>query len=102
MEFRDGDWVEVIDGRFKGMVGYIDAVGVMGSKVIFTKNKRTGQSAIYNERGEWIARNSLIVADLDEEALNDCVNVTLDLLDAVWFYDLTDRMKGGAQWKTTS
>ncbi|NMH68584.1 hypothetical protein HF072_07295 [Bacillus sp. RO3] len=101
MEFRDGEWVEVVNGRFKGMVGYIDDVGTMGSKVILTKNKRTGKSATYSEKGEWIAKHFMVGIGFDQEALNDCVNVTLDLLDAVWFYDLTDRMKGGSRWETT-
>jgi hypothetical protein len=102
VEFRDGEWVEVVNGRFKGMVGFIDDVGTMGSKVILTKNKLTGRRAIYSEKGEWIAKNFMMVIDLDDETLDDCVNVTLDLLDAVWFYDLTERMKGGSRWKTTS
>jgi hypothetical protein len=99
---KEGDWVEVMAGRFKGIIGFVIEVGMYSTKVVLTKDRYTGNLVKYTEYGEWIAKKDVISMDVDPETLTDCVDLTLDSKDAVWFYDLTDRRKGDSGWKANS
>ena len=99
---KEGDWAEVVSGRLKGFVGFVVEVGMYSVKVTLTKDKCTGETIRYNEYGEWIGKKDIAKMDMDPEALTECVDITLDSRDAVWFYELTDRKKGDAGWKTNS
>jgi hypothetical protein len=91
-----------VSGQLNGLVGFVLEVGWYSVKVIPTKNKRTGREIRYNEYGKWIAKSDVLKMDMDPEAFTECVDITLDSNDAVWFYDLTDRKKGDSGWKANS
>lgn len=101
MEFQVGDWVKLTpisetinyNPKAKGARGFITHINEdsAAAKVLFLKHG----SGVSIKRLEWIDLEDLSKMDdidLEESELYVLIDMALDMGDAVWFRELTDKL----------